>query len=233
MENLDYIKLATAEAEKNLTSNEGGPFGAVIVKDNVIVGTGHNQVLLNNDPTCHAEIQAIRNACQNSGTYDLTDCILYTSCYPCPMCLSATIWANIKTIYYGNTAEDADKIGFRDDFMYQYLADKSINLLELKPLGRDITIKTFEKYQAKPDKKIYWECVNHALFSHCFVVLCHYSIFFIVFLHFMEEIGYFCRRKNYRLIHFLKNKPIFALDYKVLSLTTRLILILTLFICKL
>ena len=155
MENLDYIKLATAEAEKNLTSNEGGPFGAVIVKDNVIVGTGHNQVLLNNDPTCHAEIQAIRNACQNLGTYDLTDCILYTSCYPCPMCLSATIWANIKTIYYGNTAEDADKIGFRDDFMYQHLADKSINLLELKPLGRDITIKTFEKYQAKPDKKIY------------------------------------------------------------------------------
>ena len=155
MENLDYIKLATAEAEKNLTSNEGGPFGAVIVKDNVIVGTGHNQVLLNNDPTCHAEIQAIRNACQNLGTYDLTDCILYTSCYPCPMCLSATIWANIKTIYYGNTAEDADKIGFRDDFMYQYLADKSINLSELKPLGRYIIIKTFEKYQANPDKKIY------------------------------------------------------------------------------
>ena len=155
MENLDYIKLATAEAEKNLNSNEGGPFGAVIVKDSIIVGTGHNQVLINNDPTCHAEIQAIRNACKNLGTYDLTDCILYTSCYPCPMCLSATIWANIKTIYYGNTAEDADKIGFRDDFMYQYLADKSINLLELKPLGRDITIKTFEKYQAKPDKKIY------------------------------------------------------------------------------
>ena len=155
MENLDYIKLATAEAEKNLNSNEGGPFGAVIVKDSIIVGTGHNQVLLNNDPTCHAEIQAIRNACKNLGTYDLTDCILYTSCYPCPMCLSATIWANIKTIYYGNTAEDADKIGFRDDFMYKYLADKSINLLELKPLGRDITIKTFEKYQAKPDKKIY------------------------------------------------------------------------------
>ena len=155
MENLDYIKLATAEAEKNLNSNEGGPFGAVIVKDSIIVGTGHNQVLINNDPTCHAEIQAIRNACKNLGTYDLTDCILYTSCYPCPMCLSATIWANIKTIYYGNTAEDADKIGFRDDFMYKYLADKSINLLELKPLGRDITIKTFEKYQAKPDKKIY------------------------------------------------------------------------------
>ena len=99
MENLDYIKLATAEAEKNLTSNEGGPFGAVIVKDNVIVGTGHNQVLLNNDPTCHAEIQAIRNACQNLCTYDLTDCILYTSCYPCPMCLSATIWANLLWQY--------------------------------------------------------------------------------------------------------------------------------------
>lgn len=155
MKDIEYINLANLEAEKNLETNEGGPFGAVIVKNGIVVGKGHNQVLVNNDPTCHAEIQAIRDACKNLGTYDLSGCILYTSCYPCPMCLSATIWANIKTIYYGNTAEDADKIGFRDDFIYQYLADKSLNIIELKQLGHDITITTFEKYNQKPDKKIY------------------------------------------------------------------------------
>lgn len=92
----EFMLKAVAEAEKNIISKDGGPFGAVIVKDGVIVGTGHNEVLKNNDPTCHAEMQAIRDACRNLKTFDLTGCELYTSCYPCPMCLSATIWANIK-----------------------------------------------------------------------------------------------------------------------------------------
>ena len=95
----EFMLKAVAEAEKNIISKDGGPFGAVIVKDGVIVGTGHNEVLKNNDPTCHAEMQAIRDACRNLKTFDLTGCELYTSCYPCPMCLSATIWANIKKVY--------------------------------------------------------------------------------------------------------------------------------------
>ena len=150
-----YMQIADELAKQNILTNHGGPFGAIVVKDNVIVGVGNNQVIRNNDSTAHAEIMAIRNAEQTLNTFDLTGCELYTSCYPCPMCLSATIWANIKTIYYGNTAEDADKIGFRDDFIYQYLADKSLNIIELKQLGHDITITTFEKYNQKPDKKIY------------------------------------------------------------------------------
>lgn len=92
----EFMLIATQEADSNLTTNEGGPFGAVIVKDGKIVGRGHNRVLIKHDPTCHAEVEAIRDACQNLGTHDLTSCELYTSCYPCPMCLSATIWANIK-----------------------------------------------------------------------------------------------------------------------------------------
>lgn len=155
MKDLDYMELAALESEENLLTDEGGPFGAIIVKNGKVIGKGHNQVLVNNDPTCHAEIQAIRAACKTLGTYDLSGCILYTSCYPCPMCLSATIWSNIKTVYYGNTAEDADKIGFRDDFIYKYLADKSLNIIDLKQIGRDITITAFEKYNQKTDKKIY------------------------------------------------------------------------------
>ena len=92
----EFMLIATQEADSNLTTNEGGPFGAVIVKDGKIVGRGHNRVLIKHDPTCHAEVEAIRDACQNLGTHDLTGCELYTSCYPCPMCLSATIWATLK-----------------------------------------------------------------------------------------------------------------------------------------
>ena len=108
-------------------------------------------VLKNNDPTAHAEVQAIRNACQNLNTYDLTGCELYTSCYPCPMCLSAIIWSNIKTIYYGNTKEDAANIGFRDDFIYNYLDllnkedDKAEKILKAIQLDREETIKTFNE----------------------------------------------------------------------------------------
>ncbi|MEG1345757.1 MAG: nucleoside deaminase, partial [Acidaminococcaceae bacterium] len=103
---LKFMQMAIAEAEQNLLTNDGGPFGAVVVKDGQAVATGHNEVLKNNDPTCHGEMQAIRAACQKLGTYDLTGCELYTSAYPCPMCLSAIIWANIKTVYYGNSAQD-------------------------------------------------------------------------------------------------------------------------------
>lgn len=155
-----YMKIAKELANNNLETNEGGPFGACIVKDGKIVGKGTNQVLLNNDPTAHAEIMAIRNACENLNIYDLSGCELYTSCYPCPMCLSAIIWSNIKKVYYGNTKEDADNIGFRDDFIYNYINKLSNDIqddevLELKCMDREETIKEFEKFNQKTDKIIY------------------------------------------------------------------------------
>lgn len=152
-----YMKIANDLALSNILTNVGGPFGACIVKNNEIIGKGKNLVLKNNDPTAHAEIIAIRNACQNLKTYDLTGCVLYTTCYPCPMCLSAIIWSNIKTIYYGNTKEDAANIGFRDDFIYEYLYNqKENNYLKLKQIDYKQTIKAFEKFNNKTDKTIYW-----------------------------------------------------------------------------
>ena len=153
----EFMALAAQEADSNLQTNEGGPFGAVVIKDGEIIGRGHNRVLINHDPTCHAEIEAIRDACRNLNTHDLTGCTLYTSCYPCPMCLSAIIWANIKKIYYGNTAKDAADIGFRDDFIYKFIENncKDGKVLELTQNDRDITIKTFNAFSQKQDKTIY------------------------------------------------------------------------------
>lgn len=157
----NFMKMADEMAKQNLLTNSGGPFGAIIVKDDIVVGVGNNNVLKNNDPTAHAEVQAIRNACQNLNTFDLTGCELYTSCYPCPMCLSAIIWANIKKIYYGNTKEDAADIGFRDDFIYNYLDllsaknESAKDILDAIPLDRDMTIETFNKFKNKADKTIY------------------------------------------------------------------------------
>ena len=103
---------------------------------------------------------AIRDACKNIGSYDLSDCEIYTSCYPCPMCLSAIIWANIKTVYYGNTKEDAEKIGFRDDFIYDFINDlknneHDLNILDLKSIDHEETIKVFEEYQKDNTNEIY------------------------------------------------------------------------------
>lgn len=155
----EFMKAADILAADNLITNCGGPFGAVVVKDGNIVGRGSNHVLENNDPTAHAEVMAIRDACKNLNTYDLSGCELYTSCYPCPMCLSAIIWSNIKTVYYGNTKEDAAAIGFRDDFIYKYLdklsTGKADETLTLISTDRDLTIKTFNKFAKKEDKTIY------------------------------------------------------------------------------
>ena len=154
-----YMKEADNLAQENLKTNAGGPFGAVVVKDSKIIGKGNNHVLKNNDPTAHAEIMAIRDACLYLGTYHLKDCVLYTSCYPCPMCLSAIIWAGIQKVYYGNTKEDAAEIGFRDDMIYQYLEKLSRkeeqSLLSLIAMDHDETIKTFLKFCSKEDKTIY------------------------------------------------------------------------------
>ena len=144
----DFMKCAKENADKGIANKEGGPFGAVIVdKDGNIVANGNNQVLLQNDPTAHAEIIAIRNACKVLNTYDLSDYILYTSCEPCPMCLSAIIWSNIKTVYYGCTKKDAGEIGFRDDIIYDYLSGKNNDLINLQEMDRNECIKTFEEYK--------------------------------------------------------------------------------------
>ena len=156
----NYMKIAKELSEENLKTNAGGPFGACIVKNGKIIGKGSNHVLSNNDPTAHAEIVAIREACKNINSYDLSGCELYANCYPCPMCLSAIIWSNIKKVYYGNTKEDAANIGFRDDDIYSYikkLADNSNdkNVLELECIDKDETIKAFNKFKQKEDKTIY------------------------------------------------------------------------------
>ena len=156
----ENMKIAKELANENLKTNAGGPFGACIVKDGKIIGKGSNHVLANNDPTAHAEVMAIRDACKNINSYDLSDCELYTSCYPCPMCLSATIWANIKKVYYGNTKEDAAEIGFRDDFIYDFISKLSENkidnnILELKSIDREQTIEEFNKFKKKEDKIVY------------------------------------------------------------------------------
>ena len=156
----EYMKIAKELSDENLITNVGGPFGACIVKEGRVIGRGSNHVLANNDPTAHAEVMAIKDACKNISSYDLSGCELYTSCYPCPMCLSATIWSNIKKVYYGNTKEDAENIGFRDDMIYDFineLKDKisGNDILKLEEMDREETIETFNKFAEKSDKTIY------------------------------------------------------------------------------
>lgn len=156
----EYMDVAIDLSDDNFDKNYGGPFGACIVKDGKIIGKGINRVLKDNDPTAHAEIIAIRNACKHINSYDLSGCELYTSCYPCPMCLSAIIWSNIKTIYYGNSKEDAADIGFRDDYIYDYLKKLANNkedkkVLNLTCLNREDAIKVFEQFKQDKNKKIY------------------------------------------------------------------------------
>ena len=150
----EFMNAAIELSDDNFEKNYGGPFGACIVKDGKIIGRGINKVIKENDPTAHAEIEAIRKACKTINSYDLSGCELYTSCYPCPMCLSAIIWSNIKKVYYANTKEDASDIGFRDDYIYDFIkkgmSDK--NILDLQELNREEAIKVFEKYKDNEEK---------------------------------------------------------------------------------
>ncbi len=155
-----FMDVAIDLSDDNFEKNYGGPFGACIVKDGKIIGKGINRVIKDNDPTAHAEVVAIRNACKELGTHDLTGCEIYTSCYPCPMCLSAIIWSNIKKVYYANTKEDAANIGFRDDFIYDYLDKLSNgindnNVLKLKSMNREEAIEVFKRYEEDKDKIVY------------------------------------------------------------------------------
>ena len=118
MKNEKFMRIAIKEAEKGIRNGHGGPFGAVIVKNDKVIAKGHNHVVINNDPTCHGEIDAIRKACKKLRTFDLSGCELYTTHYPCPMCACAIQWANIKKVYFGCNVDDTADIGFRDkDFL--------------------------------------------------------------------------------------------------------------------
>ena len=136
--------------------NGGGPFGAVIAKDGKIVAEGCNRVTANNDPTAHAEVSAIRNACQKLGTFDLSGYEIFTSCEPCPMCLAAIYWAKLDKIYFANNKDDADQIGFGDAFIYKEMAlDRSQRSKPSDILLRDEALKAFEAWMKKEDKVEY------------------------------------------------------------------------------
>ena len=157
MPNNNYMEIAIEEAKKGIRKGHGGPFGAVIVKDDEIVARGHNRVVETNDPTAHGEIVAIREATKKLNTFDLSGCELYTTGYPCPMCMSAIIWANIKKVYYSCNAKDAEKIGFRDDFIYQIIESDCNNtdLLNIQEVSREDGLKLFEEYTNIVDKTLY------------------------------------------------------------------------------
>lgn len=150
----EFMKEALAEAYTGIRAGDGGPFGSVIVKDGQIVGRGHNRVLLHRDPTCHGEMEAIRDACKTLGTHDLTGCELYTTAEPCPMCLGGILWANISRVYYGCNRTDSDGIGFRDDKFYQYLQG-DFQLLDMKECDRDSCLELFREYRDNTQNQRY------------------------------------------------------------------------------
>ncbi|MCP3740266.1 nucleoside deaminase [Rossellomorea sp. BNER] len=156
MKGFSFMEKAIEVALENVMSNQGGPFGAIVVKDGKIIGTGRNVVTALNDPTAHAEVQAIRAACQYLNDFQLIDCEIYTSCEPCPMCIGAIYWARPKAVYYACTKEDAAKIGFDDQFIYEQLSlpidQRNITMKQISPNQYELPFKTWEKSN---DKKLY------------------------------------------------------------------------------
>jgi tRNA(Arg) A34 adenosine deaminase TadA len=154
--NPEFMRAAIRLSIQMMRRGKGGPFGAVVVKDNKIVGRGCNQVTSTNDPTAHAEVVAIREACRRLKTFQLEGCELYTSCEPCPMCLSAIYWARLDKVFYGNTRQDAAKIAFDDAFIYREVAlPIRKRKLVMKPFLRHEALAAFVEWQKKPDKIAY------------------------------------------------------------------------------
>ncbi len=155
MEHKKFMLEAIHLAEENVKVG-GGPFGAVIVKEGRIIGTGVNAVVRHNDPTAHAEVRAIREACKALETFDLSGAVIYTSCEPCPMCMGAIYWAHIDKVYYGNNKRDAGAIGFDDSFIYKELdkglADRKIEFIELLP---EEAKKAFKDWEENDNKHAY------------------------------------------------------------------------------
>ena len=141
---MSYMKIALDEAYKGIRNGDGGPFGTVIVRNGEVIGQGHNKVLADHDPTMHGEVAAIRNACSNIGIHSLKGCTLYTTAYPCPMCMSAALWAGIEKIIYGCTVNDTADIGFKDDDFYE--AIKSGEPIPLECDDRDESLELFKEY---------------------------------------------------------------------------------------
>ena len=151
-----FMLEAIALSQLGIDNNHGGPFGCVIVKDDIIVGRGNNKVTSTNDPTAHAEVVAIRDACKNLDTFQLEGCEVYTSCEPCPMCLGAIYWARPKVIYYANNRQDAADIGFDDSMIYDEMAaDIGSRKIPIFSLGRKEALKVFNAWKNKEDKTAY------------------------------------------------------------------------------
>jgi len=149
-----FMGMALQEARFGIAHGHGGPFGAVIVKNGQVIGKGHNQVLKNEDPTCHGEIMAIHEACKNLGSFDLSGSVIYTTGEPCPMCLGAILWANIGMVYYGCSVLDTEKIGFRDEKFYETTAPGKKEGL-LQELDRDECLKLYDEYLSINSRKNY------------------------------------------------------------------------------
>jgi tRNA(Arg) A34 adenosine deaminase TadA len=156
MNDRDFLRMAITLARQGMNNNEGGPFGALVVKNGQIIGQGNNRVTSSNDPTAHAEVVAIRDACQNLGHFQLDDCVLYTSCEPCPMCLGAIYWARPDRIVFAASREDAADAGFDDNFIYEEI--------KLSPAERSISAsqdlageanRVFEEWKEKMDRREY------------------------------------------------------------------------------
>ncbi|MBQ1606333.1 MAG: nucleoside deaminase [Bacteroidales bacterium] len=153
MENNEKFMRLAIEKSLESVDNCGGPFGAVVVKDGEVVAVASNSVTIDNDPTAHAEVNAIRMACKKLDTFDLSGCEIYASCEPCPMCLASIYWARIGKLYYANTKVDADKIGFSDSFIYEEFAKpESERSIKVVKMLRNEAIKAFENWEKKEDK---------------------------------------------------------------------------------
>jgi tRNA(Arg) A34 adenosine deaminase TadA len=147
------MQMAIDLSLEGMNNNEGGPFGVIIVKDGKIIGKGNNKVTSNSDPTAHAEIVAIREACKYIKSFQLDDCVMYTSCEPCPMCLGAIYWARPKKVYYANTKKDAAAIGFDNDFIYREIELPLIKRQILfEQIAREEALEVFKAWQKKTDK---------------------------------------------------------------------------------
>lgn len=154
---LDILDQFSSSVEHScIDLKSGGPFGALVFKDGQVIGIGFNNVIAKHDPTAHAEIQAIRDACNNLQTHDLSGCEIYATGFPCPMCMSAIIWANIHKVYYSADYKDAEDLGFRDNYIYTFIKNgqKDSDILQLEQIDKSSIIKVYEKYKAT-NKQIY------------------------------------------------------------------------------
>lgn len=156
MNHQHFMREAVRLSQQGMQNGEGGPFGCVVVKDGIIIGKGNNRVLADNDPTAHAEIVAIRDACKHLQTNQLTDCEIYTSCEPCPMCLGAIYWARPKAVYYANTRTDAAAIGFDDDLIYCEL-EKNVSQrnMPMYCISREEALAVFNEWEQKGNMNLY------------------------------------------------------------------------------